>query len=1227
VGEGTRGDKGSVKSLSVTPELDTIGTFLARSLVALPPLASLGEVAAAMEREQISSLLVVADGRAVGIVTERDILRAFRQRMPATALVTDFMGKPVLTCPAESDYRDAYRLMVSHNIHHLVLVDGVGAPLGIISESDFRAHLGSDAAATGTRIAAAMTADPVVLPPSADLLATAMLMDRRGATAAIIAEDRRPRGIVTARDIVKAYHAGRNPADPVTEIMASSLITVTDDLSLEQGLRLMQEKRIRRLVVVDASARLAGLLSQSDLVAHLDIHFADVAEARRDRTRRALRDVQAHLRGIFDESPHFIALLDVDGILLEANAAALRSIHRSVGELLGKPFWETPWWAHDAALQQRLAQAIRAAARGERQQLDAWQPGDADGILRYDVTVQPLHDDAGAVGTLLVQAVDITAHMAALEGLRTLSSAVEQSAASVIITDTRGTIHYVNPSFCQITGYQRDEVIGANPRLLNSGRQSRAFYADLWKTITGGNNWHGELCNRRRDGSIFWEDVTISPVRDGNGTLTHFVAVKDDITERRAAAERLRLAASVYEGSHEGIIITDPAGVVVDVNAAYERITGYTREETIGHRAELVSPERYDDYFVARIWDTLARDGIWRGEITNQRKNGDALLELLTLSAVTDPAGKVTHYVGAFADITELKKSQERLAHLAHFDPLTGLPNRSLLVDRLGQAQGRARRHHKLLAIVYLDLDRFAPLNKRVGREIGDQVLIEIADRLGQALRSVDTVARIDSDEFVLLLPDINRQEELADLLTRLLADIAMPLTRIGLEAHICASLGVTLYPQDSGDPDNLIRHAHQSMILAKEAGGNTYHLFDAEHDKRSRSQREVSAQVREAFARGEFELWYQPKVNMREGRVEGAEALLRWRNPQRGIIPPGEFLPSVEDTDFMIDLGNWVLETAVKQIVAWLAKGIDLVVSVNISANHLQRSDFVDVLRALLARYPQLPQHRLEIEILETAALDDMAGITRLIEECRSMGVHFALDDFGTGYSSLAYFRQLPARTLKIDQAFVRDMLDDPGDLAIVEAVIGLTSTFQRAVIAEGVESSEHGKLLLQLGCDHAQGFGIARPMPPADFETWLTGFRPDAAWSDVSLTRIDRDSFQVLIGGMQIRRWVSHLFSASLATAEHPEECDHNQCEFGRWYYGAGTEHLGRLPAFREIEKVHGQMHLLAARYIECGAEPAAQGELRTRIEADRDHILDLMEAMRCSLVLYHLPPDQVN
>ncbi|MFZ2309419.1 MAG: EAL domain-containing protein [Rhodoferax sp.] len=594
-----------------------------------------------------------------------------------------------------------------------------------------------------------------------------------------------------------------------------------------------------------------------------------------------------------------------------------------------------------------------------------------------------------------------------------------------------------------------------------------------------------------------WFELSVARMPARTDAERHFILIARDITERRQSEEKLQLAARVFSHAREGITITNADGVIMDVNAAFTRITGYERAEAIGQNPRMLKSGRQDRAFYANMWRELLERGHWTGEVWNRRKNGEVFAELLTISTVRDARGAVVQHVALFSDITALKEHQNQLEHMAHFDALTNLPNRLLLADRLQQAMSQAQRRGKQLAVAYLDLDSFKTINDRHGHDVGDQLLVALAGHMKETLRDGDTLARMGGDEFVAVLIDLDNAAHSVPLLQRLLDAAARPVTLGGLELQVSASLGVTFFPQAPDmDADQLLRQADQGMYQAKLAGKNRYHIFDAEQDNSIRGHHESVERVRLAMQQGEFVLYYQPKVNMRSGAMVGVEALIRWQHPERGLLAPATFLPVIEDHPLAVVLGEWVIASALEQIELWCAAGLDVHVSVNIGARQLQQVDFADRLRAILAEHPRVSPSHLELEILETSALKDMGQVSRLIETCEEFGVQFALDDFGTGYSSLTYLKRLHVGLLKIDQSFVRDMLDDADDLAILKGVIGLAGAFRRQVIAEGVETVAHGTLLLELGCELAQGYGIARPMPAEALPAWQAQWQPDPAW-----------------------------------------------------------------------------------------------------------------------------------
>ena len=536
--------------------------------------------------------------------------------------------------------------------------------------------------------------------------------------------------------------------------------------------------------------------------------------------------------------------------------------------------------------------------------------------------------------------------------------------------------------------------------------------------------------------------------------------------------------------------------------------------------------------------------------------------------------GKPLRMIGTHTDITEQKEHENQLEYMAHYDLLTGLPNRALLADRLHQAMAQANRRGQLLAVAYLDLDGFKMVNDRYGHETGDQLLIALSNRMKQTMREGDTLARLGGDEFVAVLFDLANTG--GPMLNRLLEAAAQP---VGIGEHvfkISASLGVTFYPQaDAVDADHLLRQADQAMYQAKLAGKNRYHFFDTEQDRSVRGRHESLEHIRNALAAQEFVLHYQPKVNMRTGLVIGAEALIRWQHPERGLLPPGIFLPVIEDHPLAIEIGEWVIDTALTQMERWRAVGLDLPVSVNVGALQLLQADFVDRLRDILANHPTLSPDTLEIEILETSALEDLDQVSQVIEDCQAIGVNFALDDFGTGYSSLTYLKRLSVNQLKIDQSFVRDMLDDPDDLSILGGVLGLATAFRRQVIAEGVETIAHGSMLLQLGCELAQGYGIGRPMPADDLPTWVTTWRPDSVWSN--LPPVNRDKLPLLFAAVEHRAWIQAV-EDFIDGKREALPLMHHQCHFGTWLEREDVAHEEQT-TFRETAELHHQLHQLAA------------------------------------------------
>ncbi|MEH6652365.1 MAG: EAL domain-containing protein [Motiliproteus sp.] len=679
------------------------------------------------------------------------------------------------------------------------------------------------------------------------------------------------------------------------------------------------------------------------------------------------------------------------------------------------------------------------------------------------------------------------------ERFKALSGA---SYGGIIIHD-QGLILECNHGLSEITGFGYHELVGMNGLDLIAPEALDTVLNNIKSDYTESY----EVVGVRKDGSNYPLAIKGKNIayKGSEARVIEFL----DITERRKAEEQLKLAASVFTHAREGIMITDTTGAIIEVNDTFSLITGYSRDEVLGKNPRILHSDLQSDEFYSVMWSSLISKKHWYGELWNRRKNGELYAQLATISAVSDTDGVTQNYVALFSDITLMKQHQQQLEHIAHYDTLTNLPNRVLLADRLHHAMEQSDRRGESLAVAYLDLDGFKAINDAHGHEMGDDLLITLSRRMNEALRGGDTLARIGGDEFVAVLVDLGKEEDYESVLERLLLAAASPITVGDITLKVSTSIGLTLYPQDGGDADLLMRHADQAMYVAKQTGKNRYHLFDVHKDESIKTQRESIEHIQRALKQREFVLHYQPKVNMKTGAVIGAEALIRWQHPERGLMFPGDFLPIIENHSISVELGEWVIETALAQMAQWFAAGLEMPVSVNVGALQLQQRGFATKLSEALARYPQIQPCWLELEILETSALGDITEVSAIMHACREIGVTFSLDDFGTGFSSLTYLKRLPADLLKIDQSFVRDMLEDPDDRAIVLGVIGLAAAFNREVIAEGVESIDQGTLLLSMGCDQAQGYGIARPMVATAIPEWVLEWQPDSAWREFTETR----------------------------------------------------------------------------------------------------------------------------
>ena len=655
--------------------------------------------------------------------------------------------------------------------------------------------------------------------------------------------------------------------------------------------------------------------------------------------------------------------------------------------------------------------------------------------------------------------------------------AVEHSDNTIVITDPDRHITFVNEVFEKATGYTKEEALGQNPNILKSGKQGDDFYKDLNAKLDRGEKWEGQFVNKRKDGSLYYEKASIVPIIL-NGKLFSYLAIKLDITEYVEQNRKLEQAASVFENTEEAIIIADATGSVTSINRAFTKMYGYTIDDVVGKNLNILHSGLQDKYFYEEMWDKIIKDGLWRGKLINKSKSGENIPVWTTIKKIVDSNGKAINYTSIQTDLREIEESQAKADYLAYHDALTGLYNRVSFEEYLSHALTIAKRNEHLIAIFFIDLDRFKVINDTLGHDIGDKVLITVANRLKKTLRESDFISRWGGDEFVVILENIASVSDTATIATNLINEFKEPMEISGHHLISTASIGISLYPENGVDANTLIKYADSAMYQAKALGKNNFSYYTAELSTQIQSRLEIDMALHNAVQNNEIYMVFQPQYDLKSKKITAIESLVRWQSKKLGFIPPDKFIPIAEDSGTIISLGYFIFEESCKAYKKMEENAVSLDhIAINVSSIQFKEPHLLETFLSIAKRHNIEPT-KIEIEITERFLMEQTVANINLLQNFRNYGFQISIDDFGTGYSSMSYLKQLPVDTIKIDKSFVDDIKEGSDDNVIIEAIIALSKTLGYSIVAEGIETEEQEQFLAQVNCDLGQGYLFSKPI-----------------------------------------------------------------------------------------------------------------------------------------------------
>lgn len=1072
-----------------------VSNMLSPQLIRVRPDTEIPDVLDQMQQENASCVIQVnALNHPTGIFTEQALVQHLaRQHAPLDGPISQ-LTLPAFTISGHTPCNEAFRILSENNLRQLIVVDDKGQLMGMVNESDFIHHMNYIPMVLKIRVRDVMSRDVRQLSPEHSVLDALQLMDTATVSCVVITEARKPLGILTERDIVRLATQLSCPENtPLYEVMHTPVFTLAEDILVRNASNLMEEKNIRRFVVTNCTNEVSGIITLRDITKALQQGYVDHLEEELNRKARQVAEIQEQLIELSEKSLFsrlmnqvsdsiFIIRAD-DFHIVDANQRACHHLGYTRQELSDQNIKAISSAAATLDIQwlnHQIDQAGSAVFRSEHRHKHGHTIP-----VEINATRLEMENEIYYVSVARDISERIKHETAQQESEETYRSVIGTALDGFWMTDTHGNLLDVNQAYCDMSGYDKDELLSMTIPELDAMEQPQDTKHRI-KMIRQQGKAQFISQHRHKHGNLFDVEVKVTYWPKHGGRIFAYLR---DITEQRQNELRLRQAAAVFENTSEAVMVVNANLKIQMVNKAFTRTTGYEEADVIGESPAILQSGQHSRNFYKAMWHSIRTYGHWQGEVISRRADGSTYPELLNISAVRNNQDEISHYVGVFADLSELKESASKLAYLDYHDPLTGLANRKTLMMRADHAIRQANKEHGQVALMILDLDRFKNVNDSYGHNAGDDLLKQVAQVLDQTVPHLDTLARLGGDEFALLFDHFEDVDELSLLSHQVISRLNQPwkLTK-GQVVTVGASIGISLSPQNGDDANTLLQHADAALYQAKAEGRARFSFFSDALTRNARNQLELETRMHQALENDELCVFLQPQTDILSNDITGAEALVRWQHPEKGLLSPFHFIELCEQNGQINRIGHQVLLKTCQLGKQWLDEGNPpMTLAVNLSARQLSSPDLYNQVCEVLERTGYPPQH-LELELTESALMGDTEATIALLDRFRALGIHIAIDDFGTGYSSFAYLKRFPIDVLKIDKSFVDEIEHNSKDREIIAAIIAMGHALGIKVLAEGVESPDQLALLQKMGCDVYQGYLMSPPLPVHDFERLIT-------------------------------------------------------------------------------------------------------------------------------------------